>query len=352
MLKQEEAPSECEACSNTKDRIILGARYGEREIKLLNNMWLCEPCIIAEKRVDKKVTFTSTNNPNLKLCQSCIERGFNPPNPATREWQKDVYYCEDCFSAIINNLTNIAPAAVQQNIKLAQSGPILDKLYELLNIPKELQFDSTETVCRNHEKFFNFGAPAIVNRSLEDLATEVEQMSMAMFIIKYVAIEPKQLQINKLKEERRREKQLTGLEDSRETYAKAPRGTRVKQTEIEKMAKTLGMTVEQYQEFVKSTREKEFNKLVGNCPECGNAPHNGQPCPPKSNGASSMPLETPKPVELTEEEKLNRLNTRLSEIKSQGTTALHRSMMAKAYVDIYKMSLTDAKAKVDEYLSA
>lgn len=208
----------------------------------------------------------------IKLCQSCIERGIIPANPATREWQKDIFWCEECFQAAIQNLTNIghgkAQAISEDNKKNGiKAGPVLDKIYDALAIPEELRFDKVDTVCRNYDKIFNFHAPAVVNRTLEDLAVEVEELSMSLFHIKY-RIEPLEMQIKKLKEQRREEKNLKSYDDSKEEYAKN-KGSKVKATQEEKMAKVLGMSLEQYREFQKKAREKEFNKIAGNCPECG-----------------------------------------------------------------------------------
>jgi hypothetical protein len=208
---------------------------------------------------------------NIKYCQSCIERGLTP-TPATREWQVGIYYCDECFNAIIQNMTSLptgtaAIPLVTEKPKDFKQGPILDFIYEYFQVPKELQFDSVDTVCRNYDKIFNFHAPAVINRDLESLALEIEQLEMSIFYIKY-RIEPLSMKIAKLKEERRKEKGLTSYNDNKETYSTKGK-PKVKDTQEEKMAKTLGMTVEAYKEMVKKAREREFNKMAGNCPECG-----------------------------------------------------------------------------------
>src|SRR4030095_4266897 len=116
---------------------------------------------------------------DTKFCQSCIERGIDPVNIATREWQTGVFYCDECFQAVLDNLTNISPAQIQMHTEVTQnsnikSGPVLDKLYEIFNIPEELHFDRVDVVQRNHDKIFNFHAPAIINRTIEDLTEEIE----------------------------------------------------------------------------------------------------------------------------------------------------------------------------------
>lgn len=218
---------------------------------------------------------------NIKYCQSCIQRGFSPPQVATREWQTGMFYCEECFDALLNNLTNIAPAEasdIVKNIPPSAKGPVLDYLYQAYGVPKELQFDKVDTVCRNHDKIFNFHAPAVINRTLEELASEVEQLQMSLFHIKY-RIEPLEMHIRKLKEDARKEANLKSYDDAKETYSKKPRkvasGT-LDVTKEEKEAKKLNMTLTEYRQFkeimaakAKKNNERKFNLIVGNCGECG-----------------------------------------------------------------------------------
>lgn len=217
-----------------------------------------------------------------RYCQTCIELGVNPPREATREWQVGIYHCEEHFNDKLNSLTSpgLADKPIKKDIDSKfESGPVLQYIYDLYQIPKELQFDSVDEVCRNYDKFFNFHAPAVINRSLESLSLEIEQLAMSMFIIKF-RNEPLTMQIGKLKEKRREEKGLKNYVDSKETYAKG-KPKSVKETDEEKLAKKLGMSVGDYREMVKKARERDFNKIAGNCPECGGA----MPCKEhKSNG--------------------------------------------------------------------
>src|SRR5678815_5936204 len=79
-----------------------------------------------------------TNEP--KLCQSCIERGFKPAQIATREWQTGLFYCEECFKALLDNLTNIPQAegadvrSELPTINDKSKGPVLDYLYQLYKL--------------------------------------------------------------------------------------------------------------------------------------------------------------------------------------------------------------------------
>lgn len=216
-----------------------------------------------------------------KFCQSCIERGINPPNPAFREWQKDIYYCDECLKAKLETLTMVHIDSSQEQEKILastdfKSGPMLDFIYALYSIPPELQFDRIGKVEGNYDKIFNFHAPAVINRSLESLAEEIEQLEMALFHIKYRR-EPLEMRIRALKEQKRKEKGLESYNDSKEEYAKGPKKkSTVKTTQEEKLAKSLGMTLEQYQamigsaaEIEKKKRMRQFNIMSDNCAECG-----------------------------------------------------------------------------------
>jgi len=223
----------------------------------------------------------SIAEPEVKLCQSCIERGFSPAQTATREWQTGLFYCEECFKSLLDNLTNIAPDEASDIIKDLppgiQSGPVLDYLYQHYQIPNELQFDKVDTVCKNRDKIFNFHAPAVINRDLESLKLEVEELQKSLFYIKY-RIEPLEMHIRKLKDEARKDANLKSYDDSKEVYVKQPKkaSTTLKVSQEEKMAKTLGMDLATYRATMaemeakaKKNREKKFNLLAGNCGECG-----------------------------------------------------------------------------------
>jgi len=211
----------------------------------------------------------------IKFCQSCIERGFNPPNQASREWQPGIYYCDECFNAIISNLTNIPESSVRETLSTIEPGPILDQVYKALNIPEALQYDKIDVLQRSRDKLFNLHAPSVVNKSIEELQAEIEQLGMIIFHCIYRK-EPLELEVNRLKEARRKEKNLISYDDSKEVYSKVKKPSNIKATQEEKMARTLGMSLEQYKAFVansqaqeKLAKERKFNILAGNCPACG-----------------------------------------------------------------------------------
>lgn len=266
------------------------------------------------------IALSNPNDDNIKLCQSCIERGYKPPNTATREWQSGMFYCDECFDSLIQNMTGIPVDNISNEIKrtLANTGitnvsesnesnengkkyPLLQLVYDKLNIPPELRYTSIDTVCRNHEQFFNFSAPSVVNKTIEELASVIEEMACIMFVVKYLP-EPHELQIKKLKAERRKENNLSNLDDSKEEYAKVPKSSKgaiskTQEKQLESLAKAMGITVEQARDNLKKARERDFNRLVGNCPDCGEAKHDGK-CNPnvKSISIESSLTSTTNPV--------------------------------------------------------
>lgn len=202
---------------------------------------------------------------SAKNCQSCIER-YGKNVQATREWTPGVFYCEDCFGILLNNLTNL-PNGVEKKeyiaVEISKDKPFLIGLYDYFEVPSELRYEQVDKVLNARDKFFNWRAPAVVNKSLEELAQFVEEMSSAMFVVKYL-MEPHTLQINKLKEEKRKEKNLSNVEDSKEAYSK-PKKAAVGSAEDKKyasMAKAMGVSIEELKANIKKMREREFDKLV------------------------------------------------------------------------------------------
>jgi copper chaperone CopZ len=230
--------------------------------------------------------------PEIKYCQACIERGYSKkredgslinPNPATREWQPGIYYCDDCFNTIINNLTNIEPKQVQASLSKIDKGAILPQIYSILNVPIELQFDSVDETCKHRDQFFTFHAPANINKTLEQLSLEREQMRLCLFQFQY-KIASLETRIGKLKDERRAEKNLKSYDDSKEKYSKPKSkatsiiadGDSVKKEKAQKKLEggILGITAEDLKlakEIEEKKRRREFHILSGNCPECGDA---------------------------------------------------------------------------------
>jgi len=205
---------------------------------------------------------TEQKDPNLKYCQSCIERGY-ALKQATREWRADYFICDECFEPLLNNIMNINDNDVQkikENIQsIKPNGSFLTQAYDLLGIPENLRYSKSDQVLNNRNDIFNYHAPALINKSVESVASEIEELSILLFQIK-LAIEPRQDYINKIKYYEREKAGLKGLEKSEKEYTKSP--SKLKQSKDEKMAKQLGMTLDKYMEMVKSAKKTEFDKIV------------------------------------------------------------------------------------------
>jgi len=221
---------------------------------------------ITEEIIEEKPPTVSKTSevaqPGIKYCQSCIERGYGL-KLATREWRADYFICDECFEPLLNNIMNINDNDVQKIKENVQSikpnGPFLTQAYDLLNIPEQLRYSKSDQVLNNRNDIFNYHAPALINKSIESVASEIEELSILLFQIK-LAIEPRQDYINKIKYYEREKAGLKGLEKSEKEYTKGP--SKLKMSKDEKMAKQLGMTTEKYLEMVKSAKKTEFDKIV------------------------------------------------------------------------------------------
>lgn len=205
---------------------------------------------------------SETRDLNLKYCQSCIERGYGL-KLATREWRADYFICDECFTPLLNNIMNIGDEdikKIKENVNsIRNDSPFLTQAYDLLGIPENLRYSKSDQVLNNRNDIFNYHAPALINKSIESVASEIEELSIVLFQIK-LAIEPRQDYINKIKYYEREKVGLKGLEKSEKEYTKGP--SKLKLSKDEKMAKQLGMPLDKYLEMVKSAKKTEFDKIV------------------------------------------------------------------------------------------
>lgn len=198
--------------------------------------------------------------PGIKYCQSCIERGFGL-NPAEHEWTPGYFICHDCWKPLIDNQVQIERVEVNRiKSEIKCDSPVLSQIYELLEIPETLRFNNTDDVVNNRNDIFIHHAKAIVNMTPEEVKERIEFLQTILFNIRY-SIDPYQDYINKEKAKVREESGLAKLEKSKKEAVKS--SSKAKLSDEEKMAKSLGMTVERYREAVKLAKEKTFNKIVG-----------------------------------------------------------------------------------------
>jgi uncharacterized protein YjgD (DUF1641 family) len=225
------------------------------------------------------------NSPNPRLCQSCIERGINPPGFGEREYLPNRYLCNECMKAELDKLIGIPQAEVTQNIKKVEAGPILTEVYRLLNIPPELQFDSIDATCYHQLDLYNFHAPANVNLTLKELESKIEEMAICMYQFQQV-VEPTKKYIDDLKKKRRLEKGLSEYPENVEKFAKVKKKI-TEPAAKEKIEKTIKKSlsrmspngeanlgsmddlVKQAIEMQQKQRTRQFHIMSGNCPACG-----------------------------------------------------------------------------------
>lgn len=208
---------------------------------------------------------TTAPNDGKKYCQSCLERYGNLVL-ADREWTPGYFICTDCLTPLLNQQLDYDAGRVEvaRSSLVAQppsNSPLLNQVYELMGIPPELRFNDANKVLQNRNDIFNYHAPAIVNKTVEQISQDIETLSILLFQIK-IAIEPRQAYIDKVKHEERSKAGLSGLDKSEKEFTKRAKSG-VKLSQDEKMAKTLGITVEKYREMAQSARKTEFKKITG-----------------------------------------------------------------------------------------
>ncbi len=207
----------------------------------------------------------------IKYCQSCLERGFGLVI-ATREWTTDYFICDDCFEPLLNNIINPNDndlRTIKDNPTIDINKPILNQFYDLLGIPEQLRFNRADTVLNSRNDIFNYHAPAILNKDLKEVASEIEQLQIMLFQIK-IAIEPRQDYINRIKHSEREKANLTSIEKGKKEFSKSG-PSKVKQGQDQKMADTLFKAVENnaekrlkmYLDLQKQAREQEFKNRTG-----------------------------------------------------------------------------------------
>ena len=191
-----------------------------------------------------------------KYCQSCIERGYGLVL-ASHEWTPGYFICDDCFQPLINNIVQVERAEVERvKTDIKCDSPVLNQIYELLGLPEQLRFNSSEQVINSRNDIFNYHAQAIVNMNLDQVKERIEFLQTVLFNIRY-AVDPYQDYINVEKAKARENAGLKGIEKSKKEV-----GKKVKLNDEEKMAKTLGMSVEAYRKAVAMAKEKTFTNIV------------------------------------------------------------------------------------------
>ena len=196
-----------------------------------------------------------------KQCQSCIERGYSPPNKATHEWQKGYFICDECYQPLLSNIMQLEREPLLSELDALNSEkPLLSLVYEVLDIPVELQFSETESILQKREEIFNHHAKTLINMDEDEIREQIETYQCILFQFK-IALEPRVDYINRLKSKVREEQSIKGASKSAKEIAKKPT-SKVKLGQQEKLAKSLGISLEKLLEAGKEARLKEFEKVT------------------------------------------------------------------------------------------
>jgi hypothetical protein len=232
---------------------------------------LCTSCFFRKPKPESKLeskpepeSKPAVKEP-IKICQSCLERFGKTNILATREWTEGYFICDDCFEPLVNSIASYNGGRNEELIREIKGDtnnknrPMLAVLYDILQVPTHLQFDKADLILTNRNEIFNHHAVSLQNQSLSEVTALIEELRVMAFQIN-IMLEERTHYINKIKQLEREKSQLTGTEASRKEFSKG----RIKTSKDEKLAKTLGMNLEQYGEMIKKMKQKEFDKLTGN----------------------------------------------------------------------------------------
>lgn len=190
------------------------------------------------------------------LCQSCIERGLQP-NEAIGLWQ-DMPICDDCLKPLIENRNEgIQPAENQVEIEVKNAIEFveeLEKLFEKFPI-------ASEQVLRSHDDFYNHRALANINIPVQELDKIIDQRKSIIFALNR-RNEPDVLRLQQIKREERERAGIVGVEKSKREVNKNP--SNIKRAQLEKIAKQLGISLEEMQNWGQEARQKLFAGVLRN----------------------------------------------------------------------------------------
>jgi hypothetical protein len=207
----------------------------------------------------------------MKYCQSCAERYGNTSVPATREWKKDYFICEDCFQPLADNVFgngNLTQSIKDKLPEFKPDTPLLNQFYELAELPSSLRFNKQDDVLKNRESIYNYQAPMIENLELPELTARIEAFKVIFSTCKLLA-EPIADKIKLIKSQEREKYHISGEEKSIKEVTKVKKSTAT-MTQKEKLARSLGVTVEELDKMQnvakglqKSENENKFHAMIG-----------------------------------------------------------------------------------------
>ncbi len=199
----------------------------------------------------------------MNICQSCIDRQINPPNPAEYTY-KNLPICDPCLEPIMRNNENISEAELDILKKLdfenrkQKAIALLDELEAIFN-DWPLTADETLT-C--HSDFYNHKAPAIINMTLEQVLEVYKRRKGLLFAVRHKD-EVWSNQIDILKRAAREEANLDGIVKGKKEISKKVKATGYSLASKEKEAKALGISLEQLQAMDRALNAEKFDAMVG-----------------------------------------------------------------------------------------
>jgi hypothetical protein len=179
-------------------------------------------------------------------------------------WKDDYFICEECYTPLLNNVLGVERTEIDRvKTEIKVDNPILNQFYDLLNVPEPLRFNTSDSVLNHRNDIFNHNATALVNVTKEAVESQIELYQVMLFNLK-LNLEPLAQYIDRVKAHEREQNNIEGVKKGRAEATKGPSKTKL--SAMEKEAKSLGLSLEKYQEMVKRMKELEFNKVVGNEP--------------------------------------------------------------------------------------
>lgn len=195
--------------------------------------------------------------PKVILCQSCIERQISPANIAKLQYQ-GLPICEDCLNPLLDNVIDRQEVQLAKEVSEDRLANALLQFDGLAQISDNWALTREETLT-SHEDFYNYNAPAIINLSLQELETLINRRQSILFATKK-HIERIQETIDKIKAKEREEKKVRGIEKSLSEVSKKP--SSVKSDQQAKLAKAMGISLEQLKAIGAQARQAEFGDLL------------------------------------------------------------------------------------------
>jgi hypothetical protein len=199
--------------------------------------------------------------PTTIVCQYCLDRQIEP-NEAIGLYKK-LPICDACLGTMIDNTnerSEVKPETKTDTLeaRIDTALALMDE-FERLFSGWPLSADET-LLC--HENFYNHQPPAVANLSLIELEQINSRRKGFLFAVRHKD-ERWSVEISNLKRKLREEANLTGLEVSRKEVGKKRAPSGESKIAKEKLAKALGLSLDQWLAIEAEANKAKFDILVG-----------------------------------------------------------------------------------------